>query len=203
MLCWHVAFLLLSLFLSLSLSFSLFFSRVPWYANGGSSCTCQSYLSGLTTGKSLYCKHLLAVRLCALQGWDTLNVRHVTPSQIGHWLSEALSSKNYNWNNLNILPSMLFFFSTTTTMTRRTVHKNIFEKLYGQIMNKTFSIDLYNYECGPTLRRYIFTCVHSIFAIIILFFFSLERCNSFFSRSSFLFSVSRFKLSDMYVELLF
>ena len=98
---------------------------------------------------------------------------------------------------------MLFFFSTTTTTTRRTVHKNIFEKLYGQIMNKTFSIDfLYNYECGPTLRRYIFTCVHSIFAIIILFFFSLERCNSFFSRSSFLFSVSRFKLSDMYVELL-
>ena len=66
--------------------------RVPWFLNSSCSCTCASYTSGLSSLQSNYCKHLLAVRLCALQGWSTLRVRHVTASQIGQWLSASFSS---------------------------------------------------------------------------------------------------------------
>ena len=62
-------------------------------------CTCPEFraradLEGSPQGEglTLYCKHLLAVRLSQLQFWHELRIRHVTGADLGKWLIEALQA---------------------------------------------------------------------------------------------------------------
>ncbi len=62
------------------------------HAVGRGSCTCDVFGTDTLAGRAPYCKHLLAVRLCALQEWAGLNVRHITAAQLGDWVHAAMTT---------------------------------------------------------------------------------------------------------------
>ena len=62
-------------------------------------CTCIEFQERVVAGApaqsegcTLYCKHLLAVRLSQLHLWDGLRVRHVTSANLGSWLASLETS---------------------------------------------------------------------------------------------------------------
>ena len=72
-------------------------------------CSCFDFAQEVVTSKKMFCKHLLAVRLCSISAWENLSIRYASDFELSVWLDSTLSEsrRRMPWLQYNMTDSRL------------------------------------------------------------------------------------------------